>query len=59
MLGIEKFSHNKTERPCLNRAVEGTTTEESDTDAGDNVVLLVLALGAEAWRCCRYAAALW
>uniref|UniRef100_A0A0E0G2K2 Uncharacterized protein n=1 Tax=Oryza nivara TaxID=4536 RepID=A0A0E0G2K2_ORYNI len=41
------------------RAVAGTTTEESDTDAGDNVVVLLLALGAEAWRCCQYTGALW
>lgn len=59
MLGTEKFSHKKTENACLNHAVAGTTTEESDTDAGDNVVVLLLALGAEAWRCCQYTGALW
>uniref|UniRef100_A0A0D9VCZ5 Uncharacterized protein n=1 Tax=Leersia perrieri TaxID=77586 RepID=A0A0D9VCZ5_9ORYZ len=39
MLDREKFSPNKTEQACLNRAVAGTTTEESYTDAG---VLLTL-----------------
>lgn len=34
------------------QVVVGTTTDDSDTDAGGNVVLV--ALGAdEAWRCCQ------